>query len=98
MAGLHPGEGAAAAAGHPVCSAREVQGAGAARRHRCRPASLRNTYGDDQPVVNVVKAAVGAGNTMDPAWAGNLVSDEGAVFADFLEFLRPMTIVGKFGN
>jgi HK97 family phage major capsid protein len=35
---------------------------------------------------------------MDPAWAGNFVSDEGAVFADFLEFLRPMTIVGKFGT
>jgi hypothetical protein len=55
-------------------------------------------YGDDQSVVNMVKAAVGAGNTLDPNWAGNLVSDEGAVFADFLEFLRPMTIVGKFGN
>ena len=56
-----------------------------------------NMYGDDQPVVNIIKAAVGAGNTIDPGWAGNLVSDEGAVFADFLEFLRPMTIVGKFG-
>lgn len=56
------------------------------------------TYSDDRRIGNVLKAAVSAGTTMDATWAGPLVSDEGAVFADFLEFLRPMTILGKFGT
>ena len=46
-------------------------------------------YSHDQPIVNILKAAVAAGTTTDATWAGNLVSPEGAVFADFLEFFRP---------
>jgi HK97 family phage prohead protease len=51
-------------------------------------------YGKSDPdLVDIVKAAVSAmttGNT--PALVGN----EGG-FADFVEFLRPMTILGRFG-
>ena len=39
-----------------------------------------------------------AGSTNNSVWAGALVSSEGAVFAEFLEYLRPMTILGKFGT
>lgn len=70
-------------------------------------------YGDDQGVVNILKAAamgaglsdtaitkasVMGGTTIDPTWAGALVGDETSVFADFVEWLRPMTILGKFGT
>jgi HK97 family phage major capsid protein len=55
-------------------------------------------YKDDQPVINILKAAIAAGSTTNQPWAGALVSAEGAVFAEFLEYLRPMTILGKFGQ
>jgi HK97 family phage major capsid protein/HK97 family phage prohead protease len=52
----------------------------------------------DARVKNVLKAAVAAGSTANAAWAGNLVGDETSVYADFIEFLRPQTILGKFGS
>lgn len=52
----------------------------------------------DSRIVPVLKAAVAAGTTSNAEWAGNLVSDEGGVYADFVEFLRPQTILGKFGT
>lgn len=51
----------------------------------------------DQRITNIVKAAVAAGSTSDATWAGNLVGDESAVFADFVAYLRPQTILGRFG-
>lgn len=45
----------------------------------------------------LVKAAVPAANTLDSGWASQLVSAEGGMFAEFLEWLRPQTIIGKFG-
>lgn len=45
-----------------------------------------------------IKAAVAAGTSISGNWAANLVSDETKVYADFLEYLRPMTILGKFGQ
>lgn len=48
-------------------------------------------------VVAMVKAAVAAGTTTHSTWASPLVPEESAGFADFVEYLRPMTIVGKFG-
>lgn len=44
----------------------------------------------------VTKAPVAAGSTT--GWAANLVGDETNVFADFVEFLRPLTILGRFGQ
>src|SRR5690606_182430 len=59
----------------------------------------RSLYGEDSPVYGtVVKAAVSAANTGSSNWAGALVSDEGGIFADFVEYLRPRTILGRFGT
>lgn len=57
-----------------------------------------NEYRDDPRVLNIVRAAVAAGSTSDPTWIGNLVGEERSAFADFAEFLRPQTIVGRFGQ
>ena len=46
----------------------------------------------------VTKAAVAAATTSDATWAGPLVGEETSAFADFVEFLRPQTILGRFGN
>ena len=54
-------------------------------------------YPDEQRVQNVLKAAVAAGTTTDPTWAGALT--QYVDFAgDFIDYLRPMTIIGKFGT
>ncbi len=45
----------------------------------------------------VLKAAVGAGTTTDPTWAGTLV-DYTNFTGDFIDYLRPQTILGKFGT
>ena len=47
---------------------------------------------------SVQKGNVGAGSTASGNWAADLVLDEGGSFADFAEYLRPATIVGKFGQ
>jgi hypothetical protein len=54
-------------------------------------------YGADSDVVGTVKAAVAAGSNQPGSWASALHSPEGAAFVDFAEFLRPATILGKFG-
>nr|WP_298117415.1 phage major capsid protein [uncultured Pseudomonas sp.] len=46
----------------------------------------------------VTKAAVAAATTSDSTWAGPLVGEETNVFADFVEYLRPQTILGRFGQ
>lgn len=57
----------------------------------------KSAYKDHTRIHNVLKASVAAGTTTDPAWAGNLV--EYQIFArDFIDYLRPQTIVGKFGT
>jgi HK97 family phage major capsid protein/HK97 family phage prohead protease len=58
----------------------------------------KSVYQDDDATVAVLKAAVAAGTTSNTTWAGNLVGDETNVFADFIEFLRPQTIIGRFGS
>lgn len=60
-------------------------------------AIAENIYQHDDATVKVLKAAVAAGTTSNTTWAGNLVGDETNVFADFIEFLRPQTIIGRFG-
>jgi HK97 family phage major capsid protein len=44
----------------------------------------------------VMKAAVEAGTTLDPTWAAPLVDYQNFA-GDFVEFLRPQTIIGQFG-
>lgn len=48
-------------------------------------------------VHDVLKAAVAAGTTTDPAWAGDLVQYQ-QFAGDFVDFLRPQTIIGRFGT
>ncbi|WP_421930147.1 phage major capsid protein [Nitratireductor rhodophyticola] len=59
----------------------------------------KQLYGENSAVYGIVsKASVVAGSSVDGNWASELVGDETSVYADFVEFLRPMTIVGKFGQ
>lgn len=46
----------------------------------------------------VTKTAVAPATTTDANWAKPLVGEEGSVFADFVEYLRPQTILGRFGQ
>lgn len=55
-------------------------------------------YKDDPRIGNILKTAVAAGHSSDTTWAGNLIGDETSVYADFVEYLRPQTILGKFGT
>lgn len=56
-------------------------------------------YGENSLVYGIVsKANVVAGASVAGNWAEDLVGDETSVYADFAEYLRPMTIVGKFGQ
>jgi HK97 family phage prohead protease len=56
-------------------------------------------YGPDSEVVGIITKAneVVAGTTISGNWAADLISAEGAAVAFFLEYLRPQTILGKFG-
>ena len=59
----------------------------------------KELYGEDSSVYGLVnKAAVPAGTTQDGNWAAPLVGDGTDVIADFVEFLRPRTILGRFGQ
>lgn len=44
------------------------------------------------------KANVVAGSAVSGTWASDLVLTDGGSFADFAEYLRPQTILGKFGQ
>jgi HK97 family phage prohead protease len=54
-------------------------------------------YPNDPVLPEMIKAAVAGGTATDPTWAGPLVGPAGLAFAAFLEYLRPTTIIGKFG-
>lgn len=60
----------------------------------------KGLYGDDEAVVGALvnKAPVAAGTTLQETWANPLVPVNSGVYADFVEFLRPQTIIGKFGT
>jgi HK97 family phage major capsid protein/HK97 family phage prohead protease len=57
-----------------------------------------NFFGYNEDLVEIMKNAVAAGTTTDPNWAGNLVPAYQRFTGDFVEFLRPQTIIGKFGT
>lgn len=59
-------------------------------------AFAENTFRDDVRLNEIMKAAVAAGNTTDPAWAGNLVQYQN-LSSEFVDFLRPRTIIGQLG-
>jgi HK97 family phage major capsid protein len=56
---------------------------------------LANNFYKDMPELGqVMKAAVAAGTTSDPTWAGPLVQYQDMV-GEFIELLRPATILGR---
>lgn len=57
----------------------------------------KSQYPRDAKLHHVLKAAVGAGTTTDPKWAGSLVEYQ-EYAQDFIEFLRPQTLIGRFGQ
>jgi HK97 family phage major capsid protein len=59
-------------------------------------AFAESIFRDDVRLNAVMKAAVAAGTTTDPTWAGNLV-DYQNLNSEFMDFLRPRTILGQFG-
>lgn len=59
-------------------------------------AFAEHKFPDDVRLQGIMKAAVAAGTTTDPTWAGNLV-DYQNLSSEFIDFLRPRTIVGQFG-
>jgi HK97 family phage major capsid protein len=54
-------------------------------------------FPDQHRLQVAIKAAVAAGTTTDAAWAGPLVEYQ-TMAEEFIEFLRPQTIIGKFGQ
>lgn len=72
---------------------------GLGKINSCSPVQVaQERYSKDDATVRLVKAAVAAANTGNATWAGALVGEESRAFADFVEFLRPLTVLGKFGN
>lgn len=54
-------------------------------------------YPENHRIQNVIKAAVAAGTTSGTTWAAPLV-EYNTITSDFIEFLRPKTVIGRFGN
>lgn len=56
-------------------------------------------YGTESNVYGVfTKAAVLGGTTISPNWASGLIGTEAGPVADFVEYLRMRTIIGRFGT
>jgi len=60
-------------------------------------AIAKTRFPDNPRVAGAIKAAVAAGTTTDATWAGPFVEFT-TLANEFIEYLRPMTIVGKFGT
>lgn len=59
----------------------------------------KELYGEQSSIYGIVsKAPVPAGTTNEGNWAADLVGEGTNVIADFVEFLRPRTILGRFGQ
>lgn len=57
---------------------------------------IERNFANDIRLNGIMKAAVGAGSTTNPEWAGNLVEYQ-TMSSEFVEYLRPRTIIGQFG-
>jgi hypothetical protein len=53
---------------------------------------------DDRLIETIIKAAVPAASTTNLPWAGNMIIEGGGAFADFVEFLRPRSLVGRISD
>jgi HK97 family phage major capsid protein/HK97 family phage prohead protease len=99
---------ASASRGHVITVKNQIPpGITFARYAICLAAAKGNThqaleiaktrYPDQGDIHTVLKAAVSAGTTTDATWAEPLVNYQNFM-GDFVEFLRPQTIIGKFGT
>jgi HK97 family phage major capsid protein/HK97 family phage prohead protease len=55
-------------------------------------------YPQHEELHMVLKTDIPAANTQTSLWAGALVGSETSLFADFVEYLRPLTVIGQFGS
>lgn len=81
--------------------ARYARVKGIAFKERMDPLQIaKSIYPDDETLILslTTKASVAAANTGDANWAGNLVLDGGAYFADFVEYLRERSVVGQVSD
>lgn len=53
--------------------------------------------GSTPEVIEAIKSGIAAGTTTDASWAGPLVYSENLT-SEFVEYLRPMTIIGKMAG
>ena len=58
----------------------------------------RERYPNNGRIQAYFKSAVAGATTSDSTWAAPLVTTATTLTSEFLEYLRPMTIVGKFGT
>lgn len=78
--------------------ARYVKCLAASHGNRSEALEIAKAHYPDLPrIQTVLKAAVAAATTTDASWAGNLV-DYMHFSGDFVDYLRPQTIIGKFGQ
>ena len=112
--GNNPADASQSRGGTPIIQVQEQlpQGIGFARAMMCKTQSFllmqngefksaldiaKERYPSDTRLHTFLKAAVAAGTTTDATWAGPLV-DPTNLASEFIEYLRPMTIIGKFGT
>jgi HK97 family phage major capsid protein len=60
-------------------------------------AEISRRWGDTPEVETILRAAVAAGTTTDPAWAAPLVQYQNMA-SEFIELLRPATILGRMSG
>jgi HK97 family phage major capsid protein len=78
--------------------ARYVKCLAAARGNRWEALEMaKANYPQHPRIATVLKAAVAAGTTTDATWAGPFV-EYNTLTSEFIDYLRPMTIIGKFGT
>jgi HK97 family phage major capsid protein len=78
--------------------ARYVMAMAASKGNLMQALEIAKRWDNETPnVTHVLRAAVAAGTTTDPAWAGPLVYYQNLV-SDFIEFLRPLTIFGQLSG
>ncbi len=58
----------------------------------------KERYPDNDAIALFLKGPIAAGNTTDQTWAEPLVATAQTLVASFLDYLRPRTIIGQFGQ
>lgn len=72
---------------------------GAANVLGVSPLDVAKTRFPDHPrIQSMFKAAVAGATTTDATWAAPLLQDVRTLTSEFLDYLRPKTIVGRFGT